>query len=311
MLRKLMLAGSALTLALAAVPAQSKDLNAIGITLGSLGNPFFVALANGAEAQAKKINPNVKVNTASADYDLNKQFTQIDNFIASGVDMILINAADAKAIAPAVKRAQAAGIVVVAVDVAAAGADATVQTDNVQAGEIACQYIVDKLSGKGDVIIQNSNQVSAVVDRVNGCKAVFAKNSGIHVLSDDQNGKGDREGGMNVMQGHLTRYPHIDAVFTINDPQAVGSDLAAKQLGRSEFFITSVDGAPDIETALKGNTLVQASASQDPYKIAQTAVEVGYKIMNGEAPAEPMILLPSELITRDNIGDYKGWSAPR
>jgi ribose transport system substrate-binding protein len=139
----------------------------------------------------------------------------------------------------------------------------------------------------------------------------LAKNPKIEILSDDQDGKGSREGGLTIMQGHLTRFPQIDAVFTINDPQAVGSDLAAKQLGRSEFFITSVDGAPDIETALKGNTLVQASASQDPYKIAQTAVEVGYKIMNGEKPAEPMILLPSELITRDNVGDYKGWSAPR
>ena len=311
MLHKLMLTASAMTLALAATPVLAKDLNSIGITLGSLGNPFFVALVAGAEAKAKEINPNVTVNTASADYDPNKQFTQIDNFIASGVDMILLNAADAKAIAPAVKRAQAAGIVVVAVDVAAAGADATVQTDNVQAGEIACQYIVEKLDGKGDVIIQNSNQVSSIIDRVNGCKAVLAKNPGINVLSDDQNGKGDREGGMNVMQGHLTRFPHIDAVFTINDPQAIGSDLAAKQMGRSEFFITSVDGAPDIETALKGNTLVQASASQDPYKIAQTGVEIGYDIMNGKKPAEPMILLPSELITRDNIADYKGWSAPR
>ena len=309
MLKQLLLAGAAL--ALVSGTAAAKDLNSIGITLGSLGNPFFVALSQGAEAKAKEINPNVKVNTASADYDLNKQFTQIDNFIASGVDMILLNAADAKAIAPAVKRAQAAGIVVVAVDVAAAGADATVQTDNVQAGEIACQYIVEKLDGKGDVIIQNSNQVSSIIDRVNGCKAVLAKNPGINVLSDDQNGKGDREGGMNVMQGHLTRFPHIDAVFTINDPQAIGSDLAAKQMGRSEFFITSVDGAPDIETALKGNTLVQASASQDPYKIAQTGVEIGYDIMNGKKPAEPMILLPSELITRDNIADYKGWSAPR
>ena len=74
--------------------------------------------------------------------------------------MILLNAADAKAIAPAVKRAQAAGIVVVAVDVAAAGVDATVQTNNVQAGEIACQYIVDKLGDKGgNVIIQNGPQV--------------------------------------------------------------------------------------------------------------------------------------------------------
>ncbi len=310
MVKQLLLAGAAL--AVVTGSAAAKDLNSIGITLGSLGNPFFVALSQGAEAKAKEINPNVTVNTASADYDLNKQFTQIDNFIASGVDMILVNASDPNAIAPAIKRAQAAGIVVVAVDVAAAGADATVQTNNIQAGEIACQFIVDKLGeAGGKVIIQNGPQVGAVVDRVKGCKEVLAKNPKIEILSDDQDGKGSREGGLTIMQGHLTRFPQVDAVFTINDPQAVGSDLAAKQLGRSEFFITSVDGAPDIETALKGNTLVQASASQDPYKIAQTAVEVGYKIMNGEAPAEPMILLPSELITRDNIGDYKGWSAPR
>ena len=305
MFKQLLLAGAALVVATGAVSA--KDLNSIGITLGTLGNPFFVAMTQGAEAEAKKINPNVKVNTASADYDLNKQFTQIDNFIASGVDLILINAADAKAIAPAIKRAQASGIVVVAVDVAAAGADATVQTNNVQAGEIACQFIADKLGeAGGKVIIQNGPQVSSVIDRVNGCKAVLAKNPKIEILSSDQDGKGSREGGLNIMQGHLTRFPQIDAVFTINDPQAVGSDLAAKQLGRSEFFITSVDGAPDIETALKGNTLVQASASQDPYKIAQTAVDVGYKIMNGEKPADPMILMESTLVTRDNVGEYQG-----
>ena len=309
MLKHLLLAGAALGLVAGTAPAMAKELTSIGITLGSLGNPFFVALSKGAEDEAKKINPNVKVNTGSADYDLNKQFTQIDNFIASGVDMILLNAADAKAIAPAVKRAQAAGIVVVAVDVAAAAVDATVQTNNVQAGEIACQFIVDKLAGKGEVIIQNGPQVSAVIDRVNGCKSVLSKASGIKILSDDQDGKGSREGGLNVMQGHLTRFPHIDAVFTINDPQAIGSDLAAKQLGRSELIITSVDGAPDIEKALAGNTLVQASASQDPYRMAQIAVETGYEIMNGKKPADPMILMESKLITRDNIGDYKGWSA--
>lgn len=310
MLKQLLLAGAALAVATGA--ASAKDLNSVGITLGSLGNPFFVALSQGAEAKAKEINPNVKVLAASADYDLNKQFTQIDNFIASGVDMILLNAADPKAIAPAVKRAQAAGVVVVAVDVAASGVDATVQTNNVQAGEIACQFIVDKLGDNGGkVIIQNGPQVSAVIDRVNGCKEVLGKNPKIEILSSDQDAKGSREGGLNIMQGHLTRFPQIDAVFTINDPQAIGSDLAAKQLGRSEFFITSVDGAPDIETALKGNTLVQASASQDPYAMAQQAVEIGYKIMNGEKPADPMILMPSNLITRDNVGEYKGWSAPR
>lgn len=291
--------------------AQARDIQSIGITVGSLGNPFFVTIAKGAEAKAKEMNPNVKVLAVSADYDLNKQFTQIDNFIAAGVDMILLNAADARAIEPAVKKAQKAGIVVIGVDVAAAGADATVQTDNVQAGEIACAYIVTKLGGKGNVIIQNGPQVSAVIDRVNGCKSQFAKAPEIKVLSDDQDGKGSREGGMNVMLGHLTRFQKVDAVFTINDPQAIGSDLAARQLKRSGIVIASVDGAPDIEGAIKSNTSVEASASQDPWLMAQKAVEIGHGILNGTRPADPMVLIPSELITRDNVTSYKGWSAPR
>jgi ribose transport system substrate-binding protein len=307
--RKVLAAGVAL--ALAAGFAQARDLKSIGITVGSLGNPFFVTIAKGAEAKAKQINPAVKVLTVSADYDLNKQFTQIDNFIASGVDMILLNAADAKAIEPAVRKAQKAGIVVVGVDVAAAGADATVQTNNVQAGEIACDYIVKKLGGKGNVIIQNGPQVSAVVDRVSGCKSVLGKAPAIKVLSDDQDGKGSREGGMNVMLGHLTRFQKVDAVFTINDPQAVGSDLAARQLNRPGIVIASVDGAPDIETALKGKTLVEASASQDPWAMAQQAVAVGYDILNGKKPATPIILIPSNLVTRENVASYKGWSSPR
>lgn len=72
-------------------------------------------------------------------------------------------------------------------------------------------------------------------------------------------------------------------MFTINDPQAIGTDLGAKQLGRGGIVISSVDGAPDIETALRSDTMIQASASQDPYAMAQQAVEVGYAIMNGKS----------------------------
>ncbi|WP_395069466.1 ABC transporter substrate-binding protein [Paraburkholderia silvatlantica] len=309
--KKALLAAAALTFgfALQGAHAADKQLKSIGVTVGSLGNPYFVTIVQGAEAKAKQINPNAKVTAVSADYDLNKQFTQIDNFISAHVDMILLNATDPKAILPAVKKAQAAGIVVVAVDVAAAGADATVQTDNVKAGEISCEYLAKKINNTGNVIIQNGPQVSAVIDRVNGCKQVLTKTPGIKILSDDQDGKGSREGGMNVMQGYLTRFPKIAGVFTINDPQAIGSDLAAKQLHRGNIVITSVDGAPDIETALKSDTLVQASASQDPYKMAQTAVQVGYEIMNGKKPANPMIEMTPQLVTRDNVGSYKGWSS--
>jgi ribose transport system substrate-binding protein len=292
--------------------ASAKDLNKIGISLGSMGNPFFVALATGATDKAKEINPNVEVTALGYDYDLNKQFTQIDNFIAAGVDLILLNPADPKAVAPAIARAQAAGIPVVAVDTAAEGADATVTTDNVQAGEIACQYIVDKLGGKGDVVIVNGPQVSAVIDRVVGCKKVFGANSGIKVLSDDQDAKGSRDGGLNVMQSMLTRFEKIDAVFAINDPTGIGASLAAKQANRTNLFITAVDGAPDIEAELKDtSSLVVASSSQDPYAMAQLATQIGIDLINGKKPEQQVTLLPSKLVTRENVADYKGWTAAR
>ncbi|WP_339457041.1 ABC transporter substrate-binding protein [Pseudomonas sp. EA_65y_Pfl1_P120] len=301
-------------IALAALMSQAveaRELKALGISMGSLGNPYFVTLADGATARAKALNPNVKVTSVSADYDLSKQFSQIDNFISSKVDLILINAVDPSAMASAIKKARDAGIVVVAVDVDAKGVNATVQTDNVEAGKLACQYLVDKLGGKGNVIIQNGPQVTAVTDRVKGCKAALASAPQIKVLSDDQDAKGSREGGLNAMQGYLTRFPKIDGLFAINDPQAIGSDLAAKQLKRSGIVITSVDGAPDIENALKTDTQIQASASQDPWAMAQTAVDVGNDILNDKAPAEAVTLLTPKLITRDNIGTYSGWSSKR
>ena len=288
---------------------QARELKAIGISMGSLGNPYFVTLADGATARAKELNPVVKVTSVSADYDLSKQFSQIDNFISSKVDLILLNAVDPSAMASAIKKARDAGIVVVAVDVDAKGVNATVQTDNVEAGKLACQFIVDKLSGKGNVIIQNGPQVTAVTDRVKGCKAALASAPEIKVLSDDQDGKGSREGGLNVMQGYLTRFQKIDGLFAINDPQAIGSDLAAKQLKRSGIIITSVDGAPDIEHALKTDTQIQASASQDPWVMAQTAVNIGNDLLNDKAPAEAVTLLTPKLITRDNVGTYSGWSS--
>lgn len=299
--------------AFASAPASAAELKSIGITVGSLGNPFFVQVVKGAEARAKQIaGGDVTVTAVSADYDLNKQSTQIDNFIASGVDLVLVNAADPVAIEPAMARLKAAGIVAVAVDVEAKGAAATVTTNNIEAGAKACQYIVDKLNGTGEVAIMNGPPVSSVIDRVTGCKQTFAKAPGIKVVSDNQNGKGSREGGLEVMIGLLTANDDIDAVFTINDPQAIGADLAAKQLNFSDIIITSVDGAPDIEGALKqeGN-LIQASAAQDPFAMAQKAVDVGYEILQGKQPAQAVTLIPAELITRDNVGQYKGWTATK
>jgi ribose transport system substrate-binding protein len=309
MLKEMILLGSAI-IALSA-PAIAKDLNSVGVTVGNLTNPFFVHLGKGAEAKAKELSSGkAEVTVIAADYDLNRQHMQINDFISSGVDLVLVNAADSNAMEPSLKRLREAGIVSVAVDVAANGSDATVTTDNVQAGREACQFIADRLQGRGDVVIIDGPPVSSVADRIQGCKGVFAQHPDIKILSDSQQGRAIGPGAYDVIVNLLNSFRKIDAIFTTNDPEAIDTDLAAKQLGRKDFFITSVDGAPSVADALKRqDSLIAASSAQDPYTMAQKAVEIGYEIMQGRKPAQDVILIPSYLVTRDNVAQYKGWKS--
>jgi ribose transport system substrate-binding protein len=111
------------------------------------------------------------------------------------------------------------------------------------------------------------------------------------------------------MSDLLTAFPKIDAVFAVNDPSGIGADLAARQAKRSDLFIAAVDGSPDAVSALKDpQSLFAATSAQDPYAMAQKAVELGYKVVNGEPLESKTVLVPVELITRDNVKDYKGWT---
>jgi ribose transport system substrate-binding protein len=302
--------GLLLAISLSTPLFAQKKLNVVAVTVGDLGNPFFVQIAHGAQAAAKKINPGVKFQSESSNYDVNNQTNQMDNFVANGANLILLNAADSKGIAPAVLRAKSAGITVVAVDVGAeGGVDATVTSNNKQAGQLDGKFVVDRLKGKGQIVIVNGPPVTAVTDRVAGFLEEIKKSPGIKILSQDQNAGGSRDGGLRVMTDLLTAFPKIDAVFAINDPTAIGCDLAAKQAQRKDFFIVGVDGAPDVVPSLKDkDSLIAASAAQDPYSMAGKAVDIGYDIMNGKKPAEDLTLIPVDLITKDNVDQYKGWT---
>lgn len=291
---------------------RPKDsLRSVAVTVGDLGNPFFVQIGKGAEAEAQRLGQGkIRTTVVSSGYDLNQQFNQIENFIASDTSLILLNAADSKGIAPAVAKAKDAGIKVVAVDVGAeGGVDATVTSNNVQAGRLGCQYIADRLKGQGNVVIINGPPVTAVIDRVNGCLETLAKYPNLKLLSKDQNAEGSRDGGLRVMSDLLTTFGKIDAVFAINDPTGVGAELAARQAKRSEFFIVGVDGAPEAKDALQDQTsLFVATAAQDPFAMAAKAVEVGNNLLKGQQLQNPNILIPVKLITRDNVNEYKGWT---
>ncbi|AUT01418.1 transcriptional regulator [Nostoc sp. CENA543] len=289
---------------------QTHKLRSVGVTLGDLSNPFFVVMAKGAEKAAKKIGgDDVRVTVVSSGYDLNQQFNQIENFVAANTDIIILNAADSKGIRPAVDQARKVGKIVIAVDTGVdAEVDATVTTNNLQAGEISCQYIVDRLQGKGNVVIVNGPPVTSVIQRVDGCLKVLTKYPNIKILSKDQNAEGSRDGGLRVMSDLLVTFPKIDAVFAINDPSGVGVDLAANQAKRRDFFIVGVDGAPEaIEAIASQDSLYAATATQNPRGMTETAVQVGNDILHGKKPASPNILIPAKLITKENVSTSTGW----
>src|SRR3954462_5008148 len=249
----------------------------IGLTVPNLSNPFFVAMSKGAKEVASKYN--AEVTTVSADQDLAKQTAQIEDFITKKVDLILLSPFDSAGIAGAVSEAKAAGIPVVALDgYAEGGIDTVVMSDNVQAGKLAAEYLVKQLNGKGNIVIIDGPPVSAVTDRIKGFNEVIKKYPDIKVVAK-QNGEGNREKALTVMEGTLTANKKIDAVFTINDEEAVGVQIAQEQASRqNEFFVVSVDGAPSAVDALKKGGSFAGTSAQFPNQMVLDGVALALKI---------------------------------
>ena len=66
-MKRLLISAAALIVASSA--GHAKELNSIGILVASLGNPLFRGLGEWRQAEAKKINPKVKVTTVGFEQD--------------------------------------------------------------------------------------------------------------------------------------------------------------------------------------------------------------------------------------------------
>ena len=274
----------------------------VGVSVSDLGNPYFVKIAEGAEAEARELEgDDVRFMLRSSAYDLPRQMQQMDDFIAADVDLILLIAANYSGIEPSIEKARAAGIPVLAVDVKARGADVTVTTDNRQAGAIACDYLAGALNHGGKVVIVNGPPVSSIEARVEGCLEQLQQYPDIEVLASNNNAGASRLGGLEVMTHLLAEFPEIDGVFAINDPSALGAEQAAQMAGRP-LLITSVDGAPiAIERMKQADSLLIGSAAQLPEQMARMAIRLGYQLLQGEQPEKLQIQIPSYVIHSGNL----------
>jgi len=280
-----------------------KKIRSVGMTLMTLDNPYFVAYKEALDELAAK--EGFTATTESADFDLAKQQAQIEAFIQKKVDVILLNAVDSRGIAGAVQQAVAANIPVIAVDVEADGGVTTsITSDNFQAGQLAGQYLVEKLNGKGNVVLINGNPVTSVFDRVDGFKDAIKDYPDIKII-EDQNGKLNRDDSYKVFENILASHPEgtIDAVFGVNDPTSIGAYLAAKAANRSDFFFVSVDGSQAAVDIMKTDEMFAQTSQQHPKAQVAKAIELTKLIINGEK-VEEKVLIPTDSIHQGNLDQF-------
>jgi len=283
-----------------------EKIEQIGLMVQDMSNPFFSAMEKGAQRAAEAIG--ATVNVQDAQLDLANQHMQIDAFIQQGVDLIVVSAVDEAGIAPAIERAKAAGIIVIAVDTPAVGADAVVMTDAVQAGRVSCEYLFAQMGGEGQVLLVNGTPIQTIIDRISGCKEVAANYPGIQIVGE-QASKNDRASGLAVTTDMLTANPDVTGIFGMNDPSALGAVLAVEQAGKADqIIVTGVDGSPEaVEELNREGSPFVGTATQSPGVMVERAVQIAQDIIAGNPPAETTVLIPSELVTRESVADYAGW----
>ena len=184
--------------------------------------------------------------------------------------------------------------------------------DNYGMGVAGAQYIVDKIGTEGTVLVMDvptSGNVGA--DRKAGFMdtiADLAPDMELVTISTEFNS----EAGLKDMADALTANPQIDAVFSMDDETSMGALQAIVEAGRTDVkAITGGGGCQKYFNLMDDEEYADiwvASALYAPDMIV-SCVENAIAVLNGEE-VEHTIVLPSEIVDRDNVADHLDANSP-
>lgn len=302
---------------------ESASGTVVGYSTYTVSNPFFAGMQKGLDAGAGQYG--FELVTTNANGEPNQQVSDIQNLLNRGAKYIVLSPSDGRALSPALQAAKDKGVPVIAVaDSVEFDITSTVNLDNVAAGRMAAEQIVQNLtavngSPRGNVVnITGLTGTPSAQARNKGLVDELGKYPDIRIVAT-QDGGYDTEVSNRVMNDVLQANPQIDAVFGGNDAQAVGISAAIQNAGRfvpvgqpGHIYVIGIDGSkPAIDNVR--NRVQDASISQNPIKMMERAVELIAKLEAGkEIPAN--VVYPAQLITVENIesqevADYGIWSS--
>ncbi len=274
-------------------------------------NPFFVAMQQGAKADAAKNNVKLTVASGKQEGDDQGQITAIEDAIARGDKGILITPMST-GVNAAIKKARDAGLFVIALDTPPDPADTvdiTFATDNRQAGKLIGQWAAAQVAGKpatialidlfSDKIVSvdyNRDQgflegmgIDVADPKKNGDEAPTGRYSaaggGDYTIVCNEAGNGAEDGGRSAMEKCLAKNPNVNVVYTINEPTAVGANAALKAAGKTATIVSVDGGCAGVASVKSG--VIGATAQQYPLKMATEGMAAIASIARGGEKPTP------------------------
>lgn len=276
----------------------------IGFSSRDLSAEYTAKLSE-AVVEYAKTKPGVKLVMVDAQSDVQKQFSQVENFIAQKVDAIILNPCELEASTPAVDRIKAAGIPLVLVNqVTKSAGNSYIGSNDFDAGRIAMEAIAKKLNGQGGVLMLHGIMgTSAQLQREAGAREVFAKYPGLKLV-DHQTASWDRAKAMalteNWIQAHKGKF---SAIFAHNDEMAMGALLALERAGlKKEVYVIGIDAIAQALSAVKEGRL-DATVFQDAVGQGKGSVDAAI-LLAKKQPCPKETMIPFKLVTRDNLSEF-------
>jgi ribose transport system substrate-binding protein len=283
----------------------------VAVSMTSFDNPFLTILLNGIRGEAER-NGNIELLTEDAQLDPAKQLNQVQNFIANGVDAIIVNAVDGDATAAITKAAADANVPLVYVNHPPAELDsglpegtAFVGSDERQSGTMEAQAACKLLGGKGKaVILMGPLENHAALVRTKDVEDTFSTSDCNIEILEKQTANWNRTQAQDLVSSWLTAGIEFDAVIANNDEMAIGAAQALKAAGVSmdKVVIAGIDATPDGLAAMKAGD-IDITVFQNATKQGEVATQTAVKMAAGK-PSEKTSWVPFELVTPDNMASY-------
>ena len=285
----------------------------IGYCTPSLNAPFYVVLTQYIQKYTE--TSGMKFVSADGQDDIIKQITSLEDLIAAGVNVLILNPLDHKALVPAVNAAVKSGVPVFIVDSAidpSANYITSIQADNEGNGELIGEWVVKNM-GKTKIkaaLISGSKGNPVGREKRLGFIRGFAEtqlmtqaNIDLTIVSQGW-GNWTNNGGLKAMEDILVAYPDINLLVAENDAMGMGALKAINESGEAaDIIVAGFDGQKEAYELIREGKF-GATALNSPEELARLVVEAVVKYLNGERQIDKIIYTTPVLITKENVERY-------